>query len=150
MERSVRLDNRGLTLVEIMIALTLLLLVSMAMMQTALVGIGANMQNVLRDEAVRIAETRMHDARNLQFDQLVSDTADTIPDEAFAMASCPAQPANYPVVIEGNFKNMAPVRFGTIRTVNDLDGDHKQVTVLVRWEYRNTCYSHQVDALISS
>jgi prepilin-type N-terminal cleavage/methylation domain-containing protein len=156
MERSVSLNNRGLTLVEIMIALTLLLFVSMAMMQTALVGIGANMQNVLRDEAVRIAETRMNDTRNLQFDQsgdqLVSDTADAIADAGFAIVSCQAPPVSdatpYPVVVQGKFRNMAPVSFGTRRTVTDLDGDHKQVSILVRWEYRNVCYSHQVNALI--
>jgi len=156
MERSARLNNRGFTLVEIMIALTLLLLVSMAMMQTALVGIGANMQTVLRDEAVRIAETRMNDARNLQFDQsgtqLVSDTADGIPDAGFAIVSCQAAPVSdatpYPVRIYGNFRNMAPVPFGTRRTVTVLDGDHSQVSVLVRWDYRDVCYSHQVNALI--
>ena len=155
MERSARLNNRGFTLVEMMIALTLLLLVSMAMMQTALVGIGANMQTVLRDEAVRIAETRMNDTRNLQFDQsgsqLVSDTADGITDVGLAIVSCQAPPVSdatpYPVVVQGNFRNMA-VDFGTRRTVNVLDGDHVQVSVLVRWEYRNVCYSHQVNALI--
>jgi prepilin-type N-terminal cleavage/methylation domain-containing protein len=155
MERSARLNNRGLTLVEIMIALTLLLLVSMAMMQTALVGIGANMQTVLRDEAVRIAETRMNEARNLQFDesgsQLVSDTADAISDAGFAIVSCQAPPVSdatpYPVVVERKFRNMA-VSFGTRRTVTVLDEDHAEVSVLVRWEYRNMCYSHQVNALI--
>lgn len=156
MERSARLNNRGLTLVEIMIALTLLLLVSMAMMQTALMGIGANMQTVLRDEAVRIAEARMNDTRNLQFDesgsQLVSDTADGISDAGFAIVSCQAPPVSdatpYPVVVQRKFRNMAPVSFGTRRTVTVIDGDHVEVSVLVRWEYRNACYSHQVNALM--
>jgi len=156
MERSARLDNKGFTLVEMVIALTLLLLVSMAMMQTALIGIGANIQNVLRDEAIRIAEARMNAARSLQFDQsgdlLVSDINDTIADEGFVIASCQAPPVSdpntYPVVERRNFRNMAPVAFGIRRTVSILDGDHRQVSVLVRWEYKNICYSHQVDALI--
>jgi prepilin-type N-terminal cleavage/methylation domain-containing protein len=165
MKRNARLDNKGFTLVEMVIALTLLLLVSMAMMQTALVGIGANMQTVLRDEAIRIAEARMNAARSLQFDdsgdQLLSDTDDTIADEGFQIAACEAPPVSdpntYPVVMYGKFGNLRPdpthpersgIRFGTRRDVRPLDGDHKQVYILVRWEYKNICYSHQVDALI--
>ncbi len=47
-----------------MIALVVLLVVSLALMQTALVSIDANMTNILRDEAVGIAEMRMNEARN--------------------------------------------------------------------------------------
>jgi prepilin-type N-terminal cleavage/methylation domain-containing protein len=156
MERSVRLNKQGFTLVEILIALTILLLVSLAMMQTALLAIGANMQNVMRDEAVRIAETRMNEARHLRFDesatQLVSDTADGIADAGFAIVACQNPPVSdatpYPVVIYGNFRNIAPVPFGTRRTVSVLDVDNRQVTVLVRWEYRGVCYSHQTNTLI--
>jgi hypothetical protein len=83
---------------------------------------------------------------------LKSDTADTILDEGFAIVSCQAAPVSdatpYPVRIDGNFRNMAPVPFGTRRTVTVLDGDHSQVSVLVRWDYRDVCYSHQVNALI--
>ncbi len=37
-------------------------------MQTALVSIDSNMINVLRDEAVSIAEMRMNELRNRPFD----------------------------------------------------------------------------------
>ncbi|MEK6691226.1 MAG: type II secretion system protein [Nitrospirota bacterium] len=47
--------SQGLTLVEVLIAMVILLLVSLALMQTALVSIDANMRNVLRDEAVSVA-----------------------------------------------------------------------------------------------
>lgn len=48
-------NKEGMTLVEVLIAMVVLLLVSLALMQTALVSIDANMRNVLRDEAVSVA-----------------------------------------------------------------------------------------------
>ena len=67
-------EKKGLTLVEVLIAMVILLLVSLALMQTALVSIDANMRNVLRDEAVSVAEMRMDEARNTAFDSLASDS----------------------------------------------------------------------------
>src|SRR3990172_4640679 len=73
--RQAGMTEWGFTLVEVMIALVVLLFVSLAMMQTALVSIDSNMINVLRDEAVRIAEERMSELRNVPFDNLaVADT----------------------------------------------------------------------------
>ena len=46
-------DEKGLTLVEVMIALLVMLLVSLALMETALLSIGSNMRNIIRDEAVQ-------------------------------------------------------------------------------------------------
>ncbi len=51
-----------------MIAFVVLLFVFLALMQTALVSIDSNMRNVLRDEAVRVAEERMNAHRNVPFD----------------------------------------------------------------------------------
>lgn len=48
-------NKEGMTLVEVLIAMVVLLLVSLALMQTALVSIDANMRNVLRDESVSVA-----------------------------------------------------------------------------------------------
>ena len=66
-------NNKGMTLVEVLVALLISLLVFLALMQTALVSIDANMRNVLRDEAVRIAEMRMYIIRNTPYVQVTSD-----------------------------------------------------------------------------
>jgi type IV pilus assembly protein PilV len=70
MLQTVLLNKKGLTLVEVMIALVVLLLVFLALMQTALVSIDSNMINALRDEAVNIAEEKMNDERNKTFDNI--------------------------------------------------------------------------------
>ncbi len=65
----------GVSLVEVMIALVVLLLVFMGLLQAALLGIDSNMRNIIRDEAVTVAAMRMEEARSMPFDTVVDDTA---------------------------------------------------------------------------
>jgi type IV pilus assembly protein PilV len=110
----VLLNKKGLTLVEVMIALVVLLVVSLALMQTALVSINSNMTNVLRDEAVNIAEMRMNEARNTPFNNLVG-TSNTV---------------------LRNFRNIANFQYNVTRTITDLNSDNKQVNITVTWEWK--------------
>jgi len=114
MERIVLLNKKGLTLVEVMIALVVLLIVSLALMQTALVSIDANMANILRDEAVSIAEMRMNEARNTPFNNLVGTLNTTI---------------------LRNFRN-ANFQYTVTRMVTNLNSDNKQVNITVTWEWK--------------
>src|SRR4030042_2427648 len=104
-----KINKKGLTLVEVMIALLVLLVVSLALMQTALVSIDANMTNILRDEAVSIAEMRMNQARNIPFDTLVSDGAD--------------------IPIARNVRNIMGFNYATRMTVANLTVDNRQVDI---------------------
>ena len=58
-------NKRGMTLIEVLIALLLLMVVALAVMQTAMVGMNANLQNSLRDGAVNIADQRMDELRSM-------------------------------------------------------------------------------------
>jgi prepilin-type N-terminal cleavage/methylation domain-containing protein len=152
MERLVLPDEKGLTLVEVMVALLVMLLVSLALMETALLSIGSNMKNVIRDEAVSIAEMRMNEARNIPFDDLVNDTADAVPDDNLVLDACRNPPVSdplpYPVKINRNFRNIANFEFGTRKTVAPIGSDNRQITVLVRWVYRDECYTHSVSTIM--
>lgn len=136
-------NNKGLTLVEVLIALVVSLLVSLAMMQTALVGIDANTRNILRDEAVNVTEMRMSEARNMPFASLISDAAD--------------------VPVTRNIRNIGGgVTFITRRVVTELDGDsnpatddanNKQINITVTWEWRDSTmangnpYTHRITTI---
>lgn len=134
----------GVSLVEVMIALVVLLLVFMGLLQAALLGIDSNMRNIIRDEAVTVAAIRMDEARSLPFDTVVNDPT---PGDNLALASCPAGDNPYPVEIERNFRNIQNFPFGTNRTVTDLNADTKQIAILVRWEYKNECYTQSATTL---
>lgn len=123
MQRIVLLNKKGVTLVEVMIALVVTLLVFLALMQTALLSIDSNMKNVLRDEAVRIAEMEMNDARSMPFDSLIAGTL-VLPS------------------VQRSFKNIANFQYAVSRTVTDLDTDYsltpnvKQIVITVTWEWK--------------
>jgi Tfp pilus assembly protein PilV len=130
-----RTNQKGLTLVEVMIAFLVLLITSLALMQTALVSISSNMQNVLRDEAVRIAEMRISAARAAPFDDINQDGA---------VDSNPLVINQY---VTGTLKNV-DVTFGTTMTVSQLATDIKRVDVVVAWTWKGVPYTHSASTII--
>lgn len=133
--RGVITDKKGISLVEVMIALVVLLLVSLALMQTAMVSIDANMKNVLRDEAVGIAEMRMNEARNTPFDSLVSDGAD--------------------IPITRNIRSITNFPYTTRMTVTNLNTDNRQVDIRDRqvdirvgWAWKGENYTHNITTIV--
>jgi prepilin-type N-terminal cleavage/methylation domain-containing protein len=127
-------NKKGFTLVEVLIAMVIFLLVSLAMMQTALVGIDSNMINVLRDEAVGIAEETMIAARNTPFDSLVAGT-EVLP------------------TVSRNFRNMIE-QFIVTRTVTDHGINNKEVNIVVTWGWKDKTvangnpYTHSITTIL--
>lgn len=146
-----KLNKKGFTLVEVMIALVVVLVVFLALMQTALVGIDSNMINVLRDEAVRIAEQRMEGARNLPFASVVSDTG------SLAGYDCPGGFSSTGVPIERDVRNILGFDFCTNLTCQELgedgncatdDADNKQINITVGWRWKDNPYTHSISSIL--
>jgi type II secretory pathway pseudopilin PulG len=145
------LANKGLSLVEVMIALLVLLFVSLALMQTALVSIESNMKNVLRDEAVSIADARLAEARGsagntASYTVLASDS---IADANLTAANCGQKfvddfPGNVGVFVTRNLKNIQNFGFCTHMRVDDLGAgtEDKRVLLTVAWLWKGESYSH--------
>jgi hypothetical protein len=119
-----------------MVALLVALLVFLALMQTALVGIDANMRNVLRDEAVNVADLRLNEARNTPFPTLLDGT--TIGAETRDM------------------RNITAFPFNTTTEVIELDGDGvaatddantKEIDVTVTWNWKGELYTHSTSTI---
>jgi prepilin-type N-terminal cleavage/methylation domain-containing protein len=149
--------GRGLTLVEVMIALTVVLVVFLALMQTALVCIDSNMINTLRSEAVNIAEMRMNEARNAPFTSLVSDTGspssnydsscdsgcNDCPPTGFSTGECRCRD----VRSISDFKfctNLTCTEFGGDGNCATDDSDNKQVNITVGWKWKGENYTHRI------
>ena len=127
MQQTAMSNKKGLTLVEVMIALVIVLLVFLALMQTALVSIESNTVNLLREEAVSIAEMRMNQARNIPFDSLVS--ASSVP-------------------VTRNIRNITGgFTFNTSMAVADLGGDSKQINIAITWQWKGNPYSHSITTI---
>jgi type II secretory pathway pseudopilin PulG len=136
--------EEGVTLVEVMIALLVALVVFLALMQTALVGIDSNIRNILRDEAVSVAAEKMDQARNLSFSTLgiVSDPTPVVNRQVRNLKD-PTDPT----------KDMS---FSTTTVITELDGDgnfgtddanNKQVNVRVDWQWKGDPYSHSITTI---
>jgi len=127
-------NKKGLTLIEVMISLIVLLLVFLALLQTALVSINSNMVNVLRDEAVNVAEEQMNVARNTPFDNLLAGVTDVSPPPR-------------------SLRNVAET-YTTTRTVTNINSETKQVIINVTWDWKDRTagngnpYTHTISAML--
>ena len=120
-------NNKGMSLIEVMISLVILMFVSLAVMKTALVGMSTNLQNSMRDEAVNVVDLRMNELRNTAFDVISLGTA--------TEADIPRHVRN------------AIVPYHPTRRVASIDADTKQITLSVDWTYRGN-NTHSVTTIV--
>ena len=118
--QTVSRNNRGLTLVEILVALVITLVVFLGLMQTAMISMDVNTNNQLREQAVSIAEQRMRELRDLSEGNLPAGTwtpVETVPVK---------------------FRNFADINYTVDITVVNIgaapDVTAKQIDVLVTWQ----------------
>ncbi|MBI3378484.1 MAG: prepilin-type N-terminal cleavage/methylation domain-containing protein [Nitrospirae bacterium] len=137
------LQNKGVTLVEVMIALVVLLIVFMGLIQASLVSIDQNVRNEVRDEAVRIAAEYMTRTKATAFSAV---TATGI--------NCAAGPATWTAfpgtpTVARDFRNM-PITYNIGRCVDDLDTENKRVGVVVTWPYKGENFTHTILSTLRS
>ena len=119
--QTVSRNNRGLTLVEILVALVITLVVFLGLMQTAMLSMDVNTNNQLREEAVSIAERRIRELRDLSAANLPAGTwtpAETVPVKFRNFAS----DINYTV-------DITVVNIGTAPDITA-----KQIGIVVTWQ----------------
>ncbi len=126
-------DNRGMTLIEVMIALMLLAITSLALIQSALVAMNINVTNELRDEAVSVAEQRMNELRNTPFtaaDMLVTP------------------PTGVDENITRSIRSNPTFSFTINRMISQVNTDNRQVSLTVIWNYKDRQYRHGVSTVM--
>lgn len=135
MERIALHSKNGMTLIEVLIALLILMVVSLAVMQTALVATNANLRNSLRDEAVNIVDLRIN--------ELSSEATGTYFDSGDL-----AVVVNYnETPISRSFRAFS-VSYQPTRTVTSINPDTKQITMSVAWLFRGQNYTHSVTTIM--
>lgn len=114
------INNKGVTLVEVMISLVIFLIVFMGLMQTALLSIDGNVRNVERDEAIMIANGELDNLKNVPFNTLTAGT------------NCRT--------VSRDFRNISK-QFNLCDTITDLldpDGTvkTKSIAVVIGWDHK--------------
>lgn len=139
-------NKRGVSLVEVLIALTILLIVFMGLIQASILSIQSNMRNLLRDEAVTIASEQIVRLRAADFDDMNSDTV-TDPATAISLVAADFTTATvppWPPTVARTYRSAASVTFTILRQVNNLDNNNKQVTVTIQWPWQGEDFQHQI------
>lgn len=85
MQQTAFLNKKGVTLVEVMISLVILLFVFMGLIQASLVSINSNLRNEIRDGAASLAAEYMARAKATPIDTLAGAIICTVPPAAPAL-----------------------------------------------------------------
>jgi prepilin-type N-terminal cleavage/methylation domain-containing protein len=139
-EHSVLQNNRGLSLIEVIIALVILLFIFIGLVQTSLVAIENNMINSLRDEGVRITSDTLARVRAETFDDMNDNGTNDNTD-------------GWPLVFNLNtnrdFRNVT-VPYTVEVTITSLGADYRQISIITQWEWKDRTigggdpYEHQI------
>ena len=113
-------NSKGFSLVEMVIAMVIILVSILGLFQATLLSIDSNVTNLLRDEAVRLAEERMDQLKSLP----VVDAGDLMPGTNCAE-------------VKRNLRNLT-ASYQVCTTIIDLNGDttRKSVQVIVGWDHK--------------
>jgi len=136
MAEPARKNERGLSLLEMLVALSILFIVFLGLLEAGLLVFDFNITNALRDEGVRVTEMEMAEVRNTLF------------------AALPVGSTTRPAVsrqVRGLTVNFSPTW-----NVTALNADNLQVVINVAWQrsawtpsgraLRN--FSHQVTTIV--
>jgi prepilin-type N-terminal cleavage/methylation domain-containing protein len=121
-----KLNSRGVSLVEVMISLVILLIVFMGLLQASMLSIDQNLRNVIRDEALRLASEEMNLAKSIPFDSLATLAA-------FDMTR--------------SFRSLTQT-YTLTRTVTGMGTTDKQITVNIAYTYRGETPSYNLTSLV--
>jgi type IV pilus assembly protein PilV len=124
----VTLNNRGFTLIEVVVAMGIMLVGLLGLLATANMATEFNTRDYLRNEAVRIGERWINGSRNIAYDNISSYTP-------------PGHTTS--INIRGIAKN-----YTVNRTVEQLPNS-RHISVVVSWTYKGVTYNHGVDSVVA-
>ena len=128
MARSARKNERGLTLLETVVALAIIFIVFLGLTDAGLLVVEYNIRNTIRDEGVSVAESEMASVRNIPFAALTVGVT--------------ARP-----VVAQRIRGLT-VNYTPSWTITTLNADNLQVVVNVGWNRRGKAYSHQATTIV--
>jgi len=126
-QRIVSRNSKGFTIIEVLVAVCILTISMLAILEAVVIAMEHNLNNISRDESVRIAEAKMNDLRNTAFSSL----------------------ANGSTSVTRNFRNLTRT-FNVQWTVSNLSGNSIAVQVVVNWSHRGVQRSHSITSVMST
>lgn len=125
-------NNRGFTLLEVMVAMMITLLGLLGLLQSVNIATEHNVKNQMREEALQIAEESLANLRVRPFARL-STTAENSPTPGWA-----------PKQITGRLLGLDKKYILTRWATNMPNSDAVELRVRVGWSYKNISSNHEV------
>jgi type IV pilus assembly protein PilV len=127
-------NNKGFTLIEVLIALFILVVGMLALLNAVAVSIEHNLINVLRDEAVKIAEQKMNEEK-----------ASALAVKAWTCGE-----------VQRSIRNVATMGFNVCSRVANPAANTWLIEVAVGWNYKGTGttapttrkYQHSISSVV--
>jgi len=132
--RPARKNERGLTLLETVVAMAIVFIVFLGLTDAGLLVMEYNIRNTLRDEAVSVSDNVMAWTRQTQF------------------ALLDAEPKGAPVALDNVVRQIRGFRqtYRRSRTFTGLNTETLQVRVDVSWDRQGKTYNHQATTIVRS
>ncbi|WP_029520371.1 prepilin-type N-terminal cleavage/methylation domain-containing protein [Persephonella sp. IF05-L8] len=119
-------SKKGFSLIEALVALFILALLLLGLLSSLIVVYDNSTKNLLRDEAVKIANEYAEKYRNMDFSSI---------------------PPSASVTEERKIRN-AQVTYTVNVNSSDINNQIKRVQITVNWTYKGKNYSHTVETLV--
>lgn len=132
--RSSKKDSEGFSLIEVLIAMLLVTLVMLALLEAVTLYIQSNMTNILRDEAVRLTQDTLYEARSKAFASTPAGSTTTSVTRLLRSGS-------WTYTVNLTITNVPP-------GADDLTADHKAIAVTTTWTFLSKTYSHQANGMM--
>lgn len=128
-------NNKGFTLIEVLIAIFLLLFGMLALLYTMSVAMSSNQQNVIRDEAVAVGMQQMTIVKNTPFIQVPVGN-----DVAIGLSTG--------APVSRNLRS-STVAFAVTTNIVQMTTDTLQAQVIVRWTFKGQAYTHSITSMMA-
>lgn len=126
MQPTAGFNKKGFTFVEVLVAVVILMVSMVAILDAMVLAMQQNLETYSRDEAIRIAEQAMSEARNTAFAALAN--------------------TNYNVA--RSYKQFSRI-FTVNRTVTQLSTNSLSIQLQVGWTVNGKGHSHCVTSIMS-
>ncbi len=132
-----KMNSKGVTLVEVMISMVILLIVFMGLIQASLLTINHNMRNEVRDEAVRVGAASMALLRSFNYSCGELDPVLSAALVNGTLSNCGYTPPLATATLNTptrNFRNLG-VQYTVTKGIVATTSNTKQFKVTVQWRY---------------
>jgi type IV pilus assembly protein PilV len=127
-------DNRGFTLIEMMVAIVILMIGMLGLLQAINLALEVNLRNQLREEGVNVAERVMNELKGQGFDAIPASSTLTIPSKIRGSTR------NY--TVQANAVVLASDPVTALPTT-------KRLEVTTEWSYKGVTYRNRISAPVS-